>query len=657
MQFLILALLLFPFTAFVVNEKYKYIFTLGFVVLLSSLTTYKAIDVFIHIKIQHFTLPVFNKPVLVFDMLSSFFILIVNFTAITGILYAKGYLRGYSPQKTNISFSIHYISYMWLHLAMILVCLLRDGFHFMIAWELMTISSFLLIIFEGETRSVLRTGISYLIQMHIGLIFIMTAFFVTEKATGEMNFDALGSYFTHHSNILIFLLFFIGFAIKAGFIPFHTWLPEAHPAAPSHISGVMSGVMIKMGIYGIFRISSLVFVDASTLGAIILVVSIITGLYGIMFAIVQHDLKKLLAYSSIENIGIIGIGIGLGLIGVGHKDGLLILLGFGGSLMHVFNHSLYKSLLFYLAGSVYKATHTRNIEQLGGLIKKMPKTSILFLIGSLAICGLPPFNGFISEYLIFSGLFSTLDTYSSYSIILYLTAIIALALIGGLALFTFTKAFGLAFLGETRRCSVDANEVSSNMFIPKFLIVIVIICIGFFPVLFVKPAMQVVVNTFTVDSVTAQTLWHFWDIKNISIISGIFVLLVFSVWGLRHYILSKRKIDFGPTWGCGYTASTPSHQYTSTSYISDYTKLARPVVKTSKYFEPFKEDEIFPKSRTFKISSVELIKQKLIDGVTDFFLMILRRLALLQTGKLQDYVLYALLFMFLILALSFFKLI
>ena len=198
--------------------------------------------------------------------------------------------------------------------------------------------------------------------MHIGMFFLMIAFLIVGRETGEMSFDALQRYFSWHSNLLLFILFFSGFGIKAGFIPFHTWLPQAHPAAPSHVSGVMSGVMIKMGIYGILRVLLFLQHDLLQIGVLILVVSLISGVLGVMMAIVQHDLKRLLAYHSIENIGIIGIGIGLGVIGLANGNNTLCLLGFSGGLLHVLNHSLFKSVLFFNAGSVYQATHTRNFE-------------------------------------------------------------------------------------------------------------------------------------------------------------------------------------------------------------------------------------------------------------------------------------------------------
>ena len=192
--------------------------------------------------------------VFIIDRLSAFFIIVINITVFTGFLYARGYLSPYSQSKNNLRFSIHYFSYLWLCLSMLMVVMIRDGLSFLIVWEIMALSSFLLVIFDAENRSIMKTGISYLIQMHVGMFFLLIAFLLVERETGIMSFDALGKYFTSHSNIPLFLLFFAGFGIKAGFIPMHTWLPEAHPAAPSHVSGVMSGVMIKMGIYGILRV-------------------------------------------------------------------------------------------------------------------------------------------------------------------------------------------------------------------------------------------------------------------------------------------------------------------------------------------------------------------------------------------------------------------
>jgi formate hydrogenlyase subunit 3/multisubunit Na+/H+ antiporter MnhD subunit len=267
----------------------------------------------------------------------------------------------------------------------------------------------------------------------------------------------------------------------------------------------MSGVMIKMGIYGILRVLVSVQSDLLIIGIIILIISMISGVMGVMMAIVQHDLKQLLAYHSIENIGIIGIGIGLGMIGLATGNTALSILGFAGGLLHVLNHSLFKSLLFQCR-SVYK-THTR-IEHLGGLMKKMPYTAFLFLIGSLAICGLPPFNGFISEYLIYMGMFKSLSAANLYQSMLILGTIVGLSLIGGLAVFCFTKAFGVAFLGEPRsEHASNAKEVGKNMIFPQYITVAFMMLIGLGSGLIVKPVFSIVAQTFGLsDAVLPQEL-------------------------------------------------------------------------------------------------------------------------------------------------------
>jgi formate hydrogenlyase subunit 3/multisubunit Na+/H+ antiporter MnhD subunit len=539
-----------------------------------------------------------------------------------------------------------------------MVVMIRDGLSFLIVWELMALSSFLLVIFDAEDRIIMKTGISYLIQMHVGMFFILISFLIVDKATGQMSFDALRLYFSSHSNFLLFILFFIGFGIKAGFIPMHTWLPEAHPAAPSHVSGVMSGVMIKMGIYGIIRVIMSVQNDLLLIGLIVLSVSLASGVFGVMMAIVQHDLKRLLAYHSVENIGIIGIGIGLGVIGLATNNTALSLLGFSGGLLHVMNHSLFKSLLFFNAGSVYQATHTRNIEQMGGLMKKMPYTAIFFLIGSLAICGLPPFNGFISEYLIYIGMFKSLSAANLYQSIVILSSIVGLALIGGLAIFCFTKAFGIVFLGEARSEKASmAKEVSRGMIFPQFITVAFIIMIGLASVLFVKPVFNIISQAFRLPDMTLVANSSVNNLTQISILSGIFVITIVILLVYRHFYLKMKQIDIGPTWGCGYTAGTSKQQYTATSYTYNYNHLAKPLLQTKKIMDDIRDDEIFPGKRTFESHSDDIFKKLLIDKPIDWFSSLLKKIAVMQTGQIQHYILYAFVYMLIVFLLTYFNLI
>ena len=590
------------------------------------------------------------------DRLSSFFILVTNFTVLTGMLYSKGYLKAYEKTKNPAQFALHYFSYTWLHLSMLAVLTLRDGLAFLISWELMAVSSFVLILFEAEKRATLKTAVNYLIQMHIGFMLLLFAFLITESGTGQMSFDALPAYFTGHSNIGLFLLFFAGFAVKAGFMPFHTWLPDAHPAAPSHVSGVMSGVMIKMGIYGIIRVLISVQSDLFIIGWIILVVSAISGLLGVMMAITQHDLKKLLAYHSIENIGIIGMGIGLGTMGLGLHNPLLVLLGFSGGLLHVLNHSLFKSLLFFTSGSVYKVFHTRDIDQLGGVTHRMPRTGGLFLVGATAICGLPPLNGFISEILIYLGLFNGLSAGSVYQSITLLLALISLTLIGGLAIFCFSKAFGVVFLGSPRSVFPhDTGEVNNGMLFPQYLIAGMILLIGLLPMIFLNPLVNLISVEFHLPSLT-MPLSLACVFSKISIMGLILIVLAGLMMFARHLLLNSRKFAYGPTWGCGSPYTSARQQYTGTSYADNFAELAQPILQSKKQYRVLHEDEIFPSKRSFHMHPVDVVNSAL-NKVTDLSWLILKKLARLQTGNIRHYILYAFIFILLIFALLYLKLI
>jgi formate hydrogenlyase subunit 3/multisubunit Na+/H+ antiporter MnhD subunit len=553
---------------------------------------------------------------------------------------------------------VHLWAFAWLYFSMILVVLLQDGFAFLVAWELMAVASFLLVIFEADERKVLKTGINYLIQMHIGMLFLIIAFLIAGNDSGQTGFGVLKEYFSGHTNIWVFCLFFIGFGIKAGFIPLHTWLPEAHPAAPSPVSGLMSGVMIKMGIYGIMRVLFAVQSDLFAIGLTVLAFSLFSGIMGVMMAIVQHDLKRLLAYHSIENIGIIGIGAGLGTLGLATGNDMLALLGFSGSLLHVLNHSLFKSLLFFNAGSVYRVTHTRTIDQLGGLAKKMPYTAAFFLIGSLAICGLPPFNGFISEFLIYLGMFRSLPGSSLHFSILLLVSLIGLTLIGGLAIFCFTKAFGIVFLGSPRsRAAAEAKEVETGMLIPSLLASAAILTIGLGSVWFVNPVMDMVAGLtgLTLPESFGEGLTG--TLTGISLAGGIFVGLTALLAILRYFHLNKKTVLTGPTWGCGFTAGDEKQQYTATSWADSFGSLAGPVLGSHKEETPIREEELFPAKRLFATHPVDLFKSVLADRPVNAMLGLFKRIAFMQTGQIHHYILYGFLFMILILILTLFKLI
>jgi len=628
---------------------------------LAGITGYWSVDVLIHGTVfeRELLINFWGSPLEIkVDSLSAFFILVLNFTLLTGSIYSKGYLKPYINEKNHAEFGLHYFSLVWLHISMLLVCMLREGLAFLVVWEMMSVFSFLLVIFESEKKETVKAGINFLLQMHIGFVFIMAGFIYAYVQTGAaFSFDGLSVYFEEHHPLPLFLLFFVGFGIKAGFIPFHTWLPHAHPAAPSHISGIMSGVIIKMGIYGILRVLTYIHTDLLDIGIFILIVSVITGLLGVMYAIMQHDLKKLLAYSSIENIGIIGIGIGIGLIGIAKDLPILAVLGFAGGILHVLNHSLFKSLLFYSAGSVYMRTHTRHLEHLGGLIKKMPKTAFLFLLGALAICGLPPFNGFISEFLIYSGLFKGLQTPDLQTNFIILGTAIGLTLIGGLALFCFTRVFSIVFLGTPRSEAPEkAKDDDGSMILPKILAGIMIVAIGIYPVFFVKMVGNVVGLYVRDTSLIIQNTSY---MSKISYSSLVFLLLITILWFIRRAQQKRVHIEHGPTWGCAYSGANPAvHQYTATSFANNYRELAPPfIIKADKHFESLKEEEIFPQPRSFKTKPGDMIEENMIEKPIRKIIKWMEKAAIFQTGNLQHYIMYVFMFMGLIFWLTFFKII
>jgi formate hydrogenlyase subunit 3/multisubunit Na+/H+ antiporter MnhD subunit len=584
----------------------------------------------------------FHSSLLRIDPLSAFFLVIINFGTLTSILYSRGYLQPYESTKSKQEFALHYFWLIWLQIAMTLVVVLQEGLPFLVAWEIMSISSFMLVIFEAEKKEILNTGIYYLIQMHVALFFVLAAFTLVEAKTGVSGFDGLAVYFKEYASIPMFLLFFAGFGIKAGFIPLHSWLPHAHPAAPSHISGVMSGTMIKMGIYGILRVVSYLQFNLLEIGTIVLIVSLISAVFGVFFAIFQHDLKKMLAFHSIENIGIIGIGIGTGLIGKAIDNPIICMLGFSGALLHVLNHSLFKSLLFYCAGSVYHQCHTRDVNELGGLIKKMPNTALLFLLASVAICGLPPLNGFISEFLIYKGFFTGLGS-DIYTSLLFLSGITGLTLTGGLAVFCFTKAFGVVFLGVARTGNVQhAHEVPFSMLLPKFLIAIPIVAIGLLSFL-ILPTITGIATLYLPVGVDVPLNLFGTLLTNVSISLGLFVGLLVVVFIIRARQQKRQLITQGPTWGCGYPAGDFRHQYTSTTFADNLNRMTSALSGVVTHYTPIPKEEIFPvEKRHYQTHQHDQLEKVLVLRPSRFFLSIMEKFVVLRSGKIQHYILYGL---------------
>ncbi|HEX7583894.1 MAG TPA: proton-conducting transporter membrane subunit, partial [Prolixibacteraceae bacterium] len=544
--------------------------------------------------------------------------------------------------------NLHWALFIVFHLSMVWVCMLQHSLAFLVAWEVMSLSSMLLVIFDYHKPGTLKVGINYLVQMHISVTFLTIGFIWIYFQTGSFNFETIATFFGSNSNIWLFLIFFIGFGIKAGFVPLHTWLPHAHPAAPSHVSGVMSGVIVKLGIYGIFRMITFLKADFLLLGEIVVTISVITGVYGILNAAIHRDFKQMLAYCTIENIGIIGIGIGLGLMGIANGSPVLYYLGFGGALLHVLNHSLFKSLLFYSAGSVFQQTHTRDMDKLGGLIKQMPKTAVLFLIGAMAIGGLPPFNGFVSEFVLYSGILEGLKVSGLTQISLLVMTLAGLSIIGGLSVLTFTKTFGTIFLGSERtHLHQKPEEVSSLMLVPQYFIVAAMLSVAFFPQFYLNTIgtlLENMGNTLAFAGTSGLSDYSN-SIANINLYSVVFIAIIAVSWFGRNLVLKNKSQKIQPTWGCAYIAPNSRMQYTGKSFSKSLGKMFNFILVEEKKYKELVPGEIFPENRKHGSHYHDFFENRFIKFITHHLVYAANYFRFIQNGRVQSYVWYGIIFM------------
>ncbi|NTV28686.1 MAG: hydrogenase [Candidatus Omnitrophica bacterium] len=490
---------------------------------------------------------------------------------------------------------MHIFFYLLLALALVVVITANNVILFLGAWEVMTVATYFLIVFNDEKAATRKAGFLYLIATHCGVFCLFLMFFLMSHISGSMNFDAIAR--TSFSPVVagtIFCLALLGFGIKAGLLPFHIWLPHAHPAAPSHISALLSGVAIKTGIYGICRILWIMGALPDWCAYVLLIMGVVSGVMGVLYALGQHELKKLLAYHSIENIGIIVLGLGVGSLGRGHQMPFLTVIGFGGALLHVFNHSLFKGLLFLGAGAVIQKTRTGEMDRMGGLSKVMPLVSVLFLVGALAICGLPLFNGFISEFIIFFGLFQGLIHLPLPGAAACALGILALALMGALALACFTKVYGTVFLGRSRRAGepVMPGDPSRWMTIPMLILAGSCVWIGLAPETMGRIAFSggeyiahLDSSRFNLDQVMAPLS---------GVIGGAFVFLALGslLIFLRRFLLRRLSVPVNETWACGFSQVTPRFQYSSASFAYSIVNFVKALLLSRRHGGQL--DTIFP---------------------------------------------------------------
>lgn len=574
------------------------------------------------------------------DALSAWFLVPILLLSALAAIYGHEYLASQASKK---ALGPAWFFYNLLVASMIVVVLAKNALLFLVAWEVMALASFFLVTFEDEREDVQQAGWIYLVATHLGTAFLLAFFLIQGQQTGSLNFNdwvAAGPKDPRMAGLL-FLLAVVGFGTKAGFMPFHVWLPEAHPAAPSHVSALMSGVMIKTGIYGLLRALTFLGPPSAWWGWTLIGIGLSSGILGVLFALAQQDMKRLLAYSSVENIGIIALGMGIGLTGLSAQQPALAVLGFGGALLHVLNHAFFKGLLFLGAGSVVHGSGTRSVDRLGGLLKRMPWTGVTFLVGAVAISGLPPFNGFVSELLIFLGGYSGAISPAAPVVAPGLTAIAGLALIGGLAAACFTKAFGIVFLGEPRSAEAShAHEAGLAMRWPMAILAAGCVLIGLTaPWLTggLAPVIQPLVQSKTAV-VLSQLAPPCEVMKRVVIcvlVAGTFVVLLSF---LRRRLLAGRKVSSAVTWDCGYAGPTARMQYTASSFSQPLVLFFRGVLRTRE--QVAKPGSILPDGASFASDTPDLCHEELYRPLFERLSRNLAKLRCLQQGRVQLYVLY-----------------
>jgi len=512
--------------------------------------------------------------VLKIDNLSAFFLLCLAILSMSVSIFSIGYMKHYFYR---INIGLFNCLYNIFILSMILVITSSNLISFLVCWEIMSLISYALVVYEHDQPENSKAGLIYIIMTHLGTAFLIIAFMLIYVNTGSMEIASAGQLLSPYLKNILFFLFLIGFGVKAGIIPLHVWLPYAHPAALSNISALMSGIMIKTAIYGLIRFI-LVVLGASTVwwGVVILVLGAISAVLGIAYALIENNYKRLLAYSSIENIGIILIGLGLSFIAFANQQMTIASISLLASLFHLFNHTLFKGALFLGAGAIHYATHTKNLEDLGGLMKRMPYTGLLLLFASLAISALPPFNGFLSEWLTFQSLFQILTASNHGLKILALLIVAALAMAGAMAAACFIKFIGIAFLGLPRSESAqNCREVPIPMLAGIGLLALPCLLFGLFPQIILRLIDRITQEYFAVSIssglkgislITNNPLII--NESGISLLSATIIGIIFFIvfYTIIRFIGRNTKERIFETWDCGFGGLNSRMQYTATGF-------------------------------------------------------------------------------------------
>ena len=598
------------------------------------------------------TVPFFSWEMSV-DRLSAFFVFTLCVLVLAVAVYSMGYVRHYYGKRNvglfNFLFNIFVVS-------MLMVITAENTLFFFLSWEIMSVVSYFLVVFEHENKETVKAGTLYVIMTHVAAALLMIAFMVMFSYTGTFDLNADTSAVPLAVQNVVFILLLLGFGTKAGIIPLHIWLPRAHPAAASNVSALMSGVMIKTAVYGMLRFA-IAYLDAcpSWWGVLIIVIGIVSALLGIFYALMETNIKKLLAYSSIENMGIIMMGLGLAFLAYSHDNAMLFALALLACLLHTFNHALFKGGLFMGAGAVQYATHSKDLEDLGGLMKRMPKTGFLMLLFSLAISAIVPLNGFVGEWLTYQSFFAAIAEGGVAVNILCILGTAGLAMTGALAAVCFVKLIGIGFLGKPRtEAAESAKEVPAPMIMGMGILALLCVVVG------ICPKVAVMLISGVVSDLTGYALleqmqggWFItyctlnFDINAISPVLILAVLAVFIVLALIviRIIGGKRRDVMYNTWDCGYRALNSRMEYTAAGYTKPlrivFRFLYRPKrrVITEEGASPY-----YPKSVEYRVETEHIFEKYFYEPLLVMMKEISERLKnMIQTGSTHRYLFYILL--------------
>jgi len=591
------------------------------------------------------------------DPLAGFFLVVIGLLSAFVSIYSIGYVRGYLGKRPVTPLVLFYLLFL---AGMLLVVLADDAYFFLLAWELMAAASYFLVMFEDERAENRRAAYLYLVVAHVGAIAILLAFGVMAGlASGFDRFDGYTFDAMRTARLspgwgtAAFFLAFFGFSAKAGVIPLHVWLPEAHPVAPSNVSALMSGVMLKTAIYGMVRVAfDLIREFPWWWGGIVLALGLLSAVLGVLYALMQHDLKRLLAYHSVENIGIILIGLGLAMVFTSFHFPSLAALALVASLYHTLNHALFKGLLFMGAGAVIHATHERNMEEMGGLIHKLPWTSALFLVGCVSISGLPPFNGFVSEWLTFQAFLLSPELPNPLLKLLVPLGAALLALTGALAAACFVKAFGVTFLGAWRghRSAEQIREVGFSMRLGMALAAASCLGLGVLPTIVIAWIDNVPERLFggQIASTAGKFgwLWLTPSSHERASYSGPLVFGgILAVVAVTYLLLHVRgaSIRRAPLWDCGFERITPRMQYTATAFAMPIRRVLGFLFDIREKVELLapRNHPVMAESLHYRLRIRDRFWYWFYAPLSDGAFWVARRVGKLQQGRIQVYLLYS----------------